>query len=129
MRTEGKFLFILLFDKESFLLSSFRRKPESRGKPVNKHPAVYILASKKNGTLYIGVTSDLVKRVWEHKNDLVEGFTKHYGIHQLVWYELHESMESAIQREKRLKEWKRVWKLELIETTNPNWQDLYHEIV
>jgi putative endonuclease len=116
----------------SFLLSSFRRKPESRReteKPVDKQPAVYILASKRNGTLYIGVTSDLAKRIWEHRNNMVEGFTKRYGVHHLVWYEVHESMESAIQREKRLKEWKRVWKLELIESTNPNWQDLYHKIV
>jgi putative endonuclease len=96
---------------------------------VNKQPAVYILASKKNGTLYIGVTSDLVKRMWEHKYDMAEGFTKRYSIHQLVWYELHESMTSAIEREKRLKEWRRVWKLKLIESTNPGWQDLYGTIV
>ena len=96
---------------------------------MNKQPAVYILASKRNGTLYIGVTSDLVKRIWEHRNNLVDGFTKHYDVHQLVWYELHESMESAIEREKRLKEWKRVWKLELIESANPYWQDLSHAIV
>jgi putative endonuclease len=96
---------------------------------VDKQPAVYILASKRNGTLYIGVTSDLVKRIWEHKNNMVERFTKRYNIHRLVWYELHESMESAITREKRLKNWKRKWKLELIESRNPNWQDLYHTIV
>jgi putative endonuclease len=96
---------------------------------VNKRPAVYILASKRNGTLYIGVTSDLVKRVWEHKNNVVEGFTKRYGVHQLVWYDLHENMESAIKREKQLKEWNRQWKLELIEDTNPNWQDLYPMII
>jgi putative endonuclease len=96
---------------------------------VNKQPAVYILASKRNGTLYIGVTSDLVKRISEHRNDMVEGFTKRYSVHQLVWYELHENMQSAIEREKRLKEWKRKWKLELIESTNPNWQDLYYTIV
>ena len=96
---------------------------------MNKQPAVYILASKRNGTLYTGVTSDLVKRTWEHKNNLVEGFTKRYGVHHLVWYELHETMESAIQREKKIKEWKRVWKLELIERTNPDWQDLYDTIV
>jgi putative endonuclease len=95
---------------------------------VDKQPAVYILASKRNGTLYIGVTSDLVKRIWEHKNDTVAGFTNRYGVHQLVWYELHENMESAIVREKRLKEWKRVWKLELIERTNPDWDDLYDTI-
>jgi putative endonuclease len=96
---------------------------------VTKQPAVYILASKRNGTLYIGVTSDLVKRVWEHKNNMVEGFTKRYGVHQLVWYEVHEGMESAIGREKQLKEWKRKWKVELIESTNPSWEDLYHTIV
>jgi putative endonuclease len=96
---------------------------------MNKQPAVYILASKRNGTLYIGVTSDLVKRVWQHRNDMEEGFTKRYGIHHLVWYELHENMESALQREKRLKEWKRAWKLELIERFNPEWEDLYHTIV
>ena len=99
------------------------------GKTLNKQPAVYILASKRNGTLYAGVTSDLVKRTWERKNNVVEGFTKRYGVHVLVWYELHENMESAILREKRLKEWKRAWKLELIESTNPNWQDLYWTIV
>lgn len=93
-----------------------------------KQPAVYILASERNGTLYIGVTSDLVKRVWEHKNNLVEGFSKHYNVHHLVWYELHENMNSAIEREKRLKEWKRVWKLRLAESFNPGWQDLYNTI-
>jgi putative endonuclease len=96
---------------------------------VNKQPAVYILASKRNGTLYIGVTSNLVKRIWEHKNNMVEGFTKRYTVHRLVWYELHESMESALTREKRLKNWKRKWKLELIETRNPKWLDLYNMIV
>jgi len=92
---------------------------------VNKQPAVYILASKRNGTLYLGVTSDLAKRIWEHKNNVLEGFSKRYGVHLLVWYELHETMESAIQREKQMKEWKRKWKLELIESVNPSWQDMY----
>ena len=96
---------------------------------MEKQPVVYILASKRNGTLYVGVTSNIVKRIWEHKNNLAEGFTKRYGVHHLVWYEIHESMDSAIQREKRVKRWKRAWKLELIENTNPNWQDLYHTIV
>jgi len=96
---------------------------------MNKQPAVYILANKRNGTLYIGVTSDLVKRIWQHKNNLVEGFTKRYGVHQLVWYELHENMRSAVEREKRMKEWKRKWKLESIESMNPDWQDLYYMIV
>ena len=96
---------------------------------MDKQPAVYILASKKNGTLYVGVTSNLVKRIWEHKNNLTEGFTKRYEVHYLVWYEMHECMESATQREKRVKGWKRAWKMELIENNNPNWQDLYHTIV
>jgi len=96
---------------------------------VDKLPAVYILASKRNGTLCKGVTSNLVKRVWEHRNDLIDGFTKKYNIHNLVWYELHDSMESAITREKRLKKWKRKWKLELIESSNPDWLDLYETIV
>lgn len=96
---------------------------------MDKHPVVYILASKRNGTLYTGVTSDLVKRVWEHKNNMVEGFTKRYAAHSLVWYELHQDMESAILREKRIKGWKRKWKLRLIESGNPDWQDLYHKIL
>jgi putative endonuclease len=82
---------------------------------MEKKSTVYILASRKNGTLYTGVTSNIVKRVWEHKKDVVPGFTKHYGVHLLVWLELHPSMESAIKREKCIKEWKRKWKLELIE--------------
>ncbi len=96
---------------------------------MEKRPAVYILASKRNGTLYTGVTSNLLKRVWEHRNDLVEGFTKRYGVHQLVWFELHETMDSAIVREKRIKEWKRAWKLKLIESTNPEWRDIYESII
>ena len=91
-------------------------------------PCVYILASQRNGTLYVGVTSDLVQRVWEHKNDLADGFTKKYGVHTLVWYEVHPTMGSAITREKRLKEWKRNWKLDLIEGVNPTWDDLYDEL-
>ena len=92
-------------------------------------PAVYILASKKNGTLYTGVTSDLIKRMWEHKNDLVEGFSKRYGVHNLVWYELHADMTSAIEKEKNIKEWKREWKVNLIEKNNPDWRNLYDDIV
>ena len=91
---------------------------------MDRQPAVYILASKPNGTLYIGVTSDLAKRVWEHKNDSVDGFTKRYGVHRLVYYELHADMLSAITREKQLKKWNRAWKLELIESENPGWNDL-----
>lgn len=95
----------------------------------NKQPAVYILASKKNGTLYIGVTSDLAKRIWEHKNDLVEGFTKRYKVHNLVWYEVHDNIDAAIEREKKMKEWQRVWKTKLIEKDNPSWNDLYNSIL
>jgi len=94
-----------------------------------KHPCVYILASRRNGTLYVGVTSDLVKRVWEHKNDVVKGFTQRYGVHTLIWYEPHETMISAISREKAIKGWKRRWKLELIERSNPEWRDLYADLL
>ena len=94
-----------------------------------RQPAVYILASKRNGTLYIGVTRNLQQRVWEHKNDLVEGFTKKYGVHRLVYYELHEDMMAAIRREKQMKKWNRAWKLELVETQNPEWQDLWEGII
>jgi putative endonuclease len=94
-----------------------------------KQPAVYILASQRNGTLYIGVTSDLVQRVWQHKNDEADGFTKKYGVHLLVYYELHDDMENAILREKRLKKWNRAWKLRLIEEKNPDWNDLYPSIL
>ena len=93
-----------------------------------KSPAVYILASKRNGTLYTGVTSDLRKRVWEHKNDFVEGFTKRYGVHRLMYFEMHQDMLSAITREKQIKKWNRAWKLELIERGNPGWRDLWEEI-
>ncbi len=92
-------------------------------------PCVYIMASKRNGTLYTGVTSNLVQRVWQHKNNLVEGFTKRYSIHTLVWYEVHETMESAIIREKSVKKWKRVWKQALIEKNNPEWRDLYTDTI
>ncbi len=94
-----------------------------------KQPCVYILASQRNGTLYVGVTSNLVQRIWQHKSDLVDGFTKKYGVHMLVWYEAHETLESAIAREKALKSWRRKWKLDLIESANPAWRDLYGDIV
>ena len=94
-----------------------------------KQPAVYILSSKPRGTLYIGVTSDLIKRIWEHKNDLVSGFTKKYSVHQLVYYELHETMDSANLREKQLKKWNRIWKIRLIEESNPEWKDLYYTLI
>jgi putative endonuclease len=94
-----------------------------------KHPSVYILASRRNGTLYVGVTSDLLKRGWEHKNGIVEGFTKRYGVHDLVYYEMHVDMISAITREKQLKKWNRAWKVRLIEERNPEWADLWHQIL
>jgi putative endonuclease len=86
---------------------------------------VYILASKLGGTLYTGVTSRLIERTYEHRENLVDGFTKRYGVHRLVYYEVHECAESAITREKQIKEWKRAWKIELIERENPNWVDLF----
>ena len=96
---------------------------------MERQPCVYLLASKRNGTLYTGVTSGLTKRVWEHKNNLVEGFTKKYGVHSLVWYEVHETMESAIAREKAIKNWKRNWKIKVIEEKNPGWRDLYFDLL
>jgi putative endonuclease len=87
------------------------------------------MASSRNGTLYIGVTSDLIKRAWQHKNEIIKGFTEKYTVHLLVWYEVHENMESAISREKALKKWNRIWKLRLIEQFNPEWQDLYEQLI
>ena len=87
-----------------------------------------MMASERNGTLYIGVTSDLIARAWQHKNNAVDGFTKKYDVHILVWYEAHQNMESAILKEKALKKWNRIWKLRLIEQMNPEWQDLYHQL-
>lgn len=92
---------------------------------MEKLPCVYILASKRNGTLYTGVTSGLKQRVWQHKNDCVEGFTKKYKVHNLVWYEIHDTMMAAIEREKQIKNWKRAWKIKMIEEQNPAWNDLY----
>ncbi len=92
-------------------------------------PAIYILASQRNGTLYTGVSSALVKRVWEHKNDFVDGFAERYKVHALVYYELHADMNSAITREKQIKKWNRAWKIKLIETDNPEWRDLWEELL
>ena len=98
--------------------------------PMNiRHAAVYILANGRNGTLYIGVTSDLVRRIWQHRNDSIEGCSKAHCAHMLAYFELHESMESAILREKQMKKWNRDWKLELIEKHNPYWRDLYSDIL
>jgi len=94
-----------------------------------KQPTVYILSNKRNGTLYTGVTSDLIKRIWQHRNSLVDGFSKKYSTHLLVYYESHDEMVSAITREKQIKAWKREWKIRLIEEFNPYWRDLYPEII
>ena len=90
---------------------------------------VYLLASKKNGTLYVGVTNDLVRRVHEHKEGLADGFTKQYGVHDLVWFESTPNVEAAIHKEKQIKNWKREWKIALIEKENPQWRDLYDDIL
>jgi len=94
-----------------------------------KQHYVYILASKKNGTLYIDVTNNLLKRVYEHKNNLVEGFTQKYDVHKLMYYECYNDIYDAIAREKRIKKWKRQWKIELIEKQNPHWRDLYLDMI
>jgi putative endonuclease len=90
---------------------------------------VYILASRRNGTLYVGVTSDLIKRVHEHRSDLVDGFTKNHGVHNLVYYETTDDIGSAIAREKRLKKWNRAWEVKLVEEANPHWRDLYLDLL
>ena len=92
---------------------------------MTKQPAVYISASRRNGTLYVGVASDLLRRVWQHKSDVAGGFTKKYGVHMLVYYEMRANVIEAIRREKQLKKWNRAWKIELIEKKNPQWRDLY----
>ena len=95
---------------------------------MEKQPAVYIVTNKRNGTLYTGVTSSLPARAWQHKNGTFEGFSKRHGCDQLVWFELHETMETAITREKQIKEWHRPWKLRLIEERNADWEDLYESL-
>jgi len=95
---------------------------------MSKHPCTYILANAKNGTLYIGVTSNLVQRIWQHKNNQVKGFTEKYQVHSLVYYEQHGTMEAAITREKQLKKWNREWKIKLIEKNNVDWKDLWETI-
>ncbi len=92
---------------------------------MERIPTVYILASQKNGTLYIGVTSNPVQRIWQHRAEAMPGFSKTYNVHRLVYYEVHEHMLTAIAREKQLKKWRREWKIELIESTNPTWSDLW----
>lgn len=113
---------------------SFQRTPVDTGGHLEsiqfvKQYYVYLLASKRNGTLYIGVTSDLIKRVYQHKKGDIEGFTKKYRIRQLVYYEIFDNAKIAIEREKQLKSWKRQWKIELIEKNNPYWKDLYEKLL
>ncbi|AKJ95123.1 endonuclease [Thioalkalivibrio versutus] len=95
---------------------------------MEKHPAVYILTNRREGTLYTGVTSNLLVRIAQHRNDLVPGFTRRYKLHRLVWFEQHESMDEAIRREKQIKRWRRPWKIDLVETENPAWRDLYNDL-
>jgi putative endonuclease len=109
--------------------SRFRRNGKTRALMGGSQYFVYILASKRNGTLYIGMTSNLAKRVYEHKNDLVGGFTKRYSIHNLVYYEMTDDMGSALTKEKQLKKWRRSWKIALIEKQNPKREDLYYELL
>lgn len=96
---------------------------------MSKNYYVYILASDRYGTIYIGVTSDLVKRIWQHKAGLVSGYTKEYKVKRLVWYEVHEDIKAAITREKQIKKWNRAWKIELIQKHNPLWDDLYEAVI
>ena len=96
---------------------------------MERQPCVYLLASKRNGTMYTGVTSNLLKRVWEHKHPAVDGLTKKYQVTSLVWYEVHTTMQSAISREKTIKNWKRAWKIRVIEAMNPGWGNLYDDLL
>lgn len=96
---------------------------------MNKQPAVYLMASGRNATLYTGVTGDLIRRAWQHREHQVEGFTRRYGVRHLVWFELHDSFESAIRREKQIKKWRREWKVDLIEKENPYWRDRWAELI
>jgi putative endonuclease len=109
--------------------SQYLLDPHENWDGYNNLYSVYILASKRNATLYIGAASDLIKRVYEHKNDFVDGFTKKYSVHSLVYYEQSESLESVVLRERQMKKWNRKWKLEIIEKNNPDWKDLSDEIV
>ncbi|RCS30034.1 GIY-YIG nuclease family protein [Rhodanobacter denitrificans] len=103
-------------------------KKDTEAGRASKQPAVYIMASGERGTLYVGVTGNLKLRAWEHRDGVVEGFTKHYGVKHLVWFEFHPDFPSAIAREKQLKKWNRAWKLELIEGSNPRWRDLLEDL-
>ena len=96
---------------------------------MDRHPCVYLLASDRNGTLYVGVTSNLIQRIWQHREHAVDGFSKRYRVTRLVWYEMHPDMQSAITREKRIKKWSRAWKVRLIDEMNPSWRDLWPDII
>lgn len=96
---------------------------------IGKRPCAYILASQRNGTLYVGVASDVARRLWEHRSDAIDGFARDYNVHRLVFVEFHETMEDAILREKRIEKWRRAWKLELIERHNPQWRDLSEDLI
>ncbi len=96
---------------------------------MNKQPSVYLVTNRPHGTLYVGVTSNLPARAWQHATGVADGFTKRYNCKRLVWFETHEQMDTAIAREKAIKRWKRVWKIELVEAANPDWRDLYPDIV
>ena len=117
--------FKINLSKHNSVIPGLTRDPGSMAKKYY----VYILSSKKNGTLYMGITSNLIKRIWEHKNKVIEGFTEKYNVDKLVYYEEYSDPENAIIREKRLKRYQRQWKLKLIEKNNPNWQDLYNQLI
>jgi putative endonuclease len=126
---------ILWQDPDKLLPYAPIRHPRESGDPgppivgaSQRQPCVYILASRRNGTLYVGVTNDLSRRVWQHRSDCVGGFVQRYGVYRLVFAEFHETMPDAILREKRIKKWRRTWKLELIEKQNPQWIDLYNDL-
>ena len=116
-----------ILDSINWSLSPRKRGPREF-RVVEKRPCVYILASQRNGTLYVGVTSDLARRVFEHKEGAIEGFTKDYEVHNLVLYEFHETVNDALTRKKRIKKWRRQRKLDLIEQSNPRWRDLYRDL-
>ena len=115
-------------DSQNLLSVSFPRRRES-SKMTDKQYYVYIICNKRNGTLYNGITSDLIKRIWQHKNGFVEGFSKQYGLKTLVYFEVCKEVEEAILREKRIKKWNREWKIKLIEKGNPDWKDLYQSLI
>jgi putative endonuclease len=113
---------------QDFVIAGLTRNPGCSDNASMQY-FVYLMASRRIGTIYVGVTNDLVRRVYEHKNDLVEGFTQRYAVHLLVWFDSTSSIEAAITKEKQIKNWKREWKVALIEKANPEWLDLYEDIL